>query len=270
MTATPIGNLKDITLRALEILKSADLILCEDTRVSVKLVHHYGLTAPLKAYHEHNADRMRPEILDRIADGAAIALISDAGTPLISDPGYKLVRAAQEAGHAVVAIPGPSALTAALSISGMATDRVHFSGFLPAKRSARRNFLEELKQIEATLVFYESPGRLVKTLTDMLEILGDREAGIARELTKKFEEARRASLSELIQHYSAVPPKGEIVILIDREREDREPAQDLDGLLLAAFEEQSLRDAVDAVATGTGMARKAVYVRALQLKEKKA
>ena len=269
VTATPIGNLQDITLRALDILKSVDLILCEDTRVSAKLARHYGLSTPLKACHEHNAERMRPDIIRQIAEGAAIALISDAGTPLISDPGYKLVRGVQEAGLPVITIPGPSALTAALSISGIATDRVFFAGFLPNRKAARRNALQDLKAIDATLVFYESPARLTKSLADMLDILGNREAAIARELTKRFEEVRRAPVSSLIDYYSGPkPPKGEIVILIDRERTTSPPDHDLDALLSDAFHAQSLRDAVDEVATMTGLPRKEIYTRALMLKEK--
>ncbi len=195
MVATPIGNLRDITLRALEILAAADLVACEDTRVSRKLFDHYGLSAPLIPYHDHNAETARPKILDKLAAGGVVALVSDAGTPLISDPGYRLVREARAAGHAVTAAPGPSSALMALTVAGLPTDRFFFEGFLPAKEAARRTRIGELARIPATLVLFESGPRLAAALADLAAGLGAREAAIARELTKLHEELRRGDLA---------------------------------------------------------------------------
>lgn len=269
MIATPIGNLRDIGLRALDLLAAADLVACEDTRVTEKLMVRYGLAAQRLAYHEHNAERMRPVIIERLKAGAVVALVSDAGTPLVSDPGFKLVRAALAEGIAVTALPGPSAALDALVLSGLPSDRFFFQGFLPAKEAARRRALGELRGIRATLIVYESAPRLAATLADMAALLGERPAAVARELTKLHEEVRRGSLSELAAHYAASgPPKGEIVIVIGGAREEAQaaPSDDaLDKALSAALASMSLKDASAAVAATTGRPRREVYQRALLL-----
>ena len=215
IVATPIGNLGDITLRALEALAGADLIACEDTRVTRKLLDRYGIATPLTPYHEHNAAKARPMLLRRLAEGAAIALVSDAGTPLISDPGYKLVRAAQDAGHTVTALPGASAVMAALTVAGLPTDQFLFAGFLPPKEAARRARIAELARIPATLVLFEAGPRLAATLADLAAGLGEqREAALCRELTKLHEEIRRGDLATLAESYADDAPRGEIVLVI--------------------------------------------------------
>lgn len=214
VVATPIGNAADITLRALSVLREVDAIACEDSRVTAKLLARHDIRAKLMAYHEHNAARVRPQILARLAAGGRIALVSDAGTPLVSDPGYKLVRGCIEAGIPVVPLPGPSAPLAALVLSGLPSDRFLFAGFLPAKAAARRKIFSELAAVPATLLFFESAQRLSESLADMADVLGDRPAAVAREITKLFEECRRGSLAELAAHYrDAGPPKGEIVVV---------------------------------------------------------
>src|SRR6202163_833533 len=213
IVATPIGNLGDITLRALEALAGADLIACEDTRVTPKLLDRYAIATPLTAYHEHNAAKARPMLLRRLAEGAAIALVSDAGTPLVSDPGFKLVRGAQEAGHAVTALPGASATLAALTVAGLPTDQFFFAGFLPPKQAARRARIAELGRIPATLVLFETGPRLAATLADLAAGLGSREAAICRELTKLHEEVRRGDLAALAQELAGNEPRGEIVVV---------------------------------------------------------
>src|SRR4051812_20873398 len=267
LVATPIGNLRDITLRALEILAAADLVACEDTRVTRKLFDHYGLSAPLIAYHDHNAEIARPKILEGLAAGGAVALVSDAGTPLISDPGYKLVRAAAEAGHAVTAAPGPSAALMALTVAGLPTDRFFFEGFLPPKETARRTRIAELARIPATLVLFESGPRLAATLADLAAGLGAREAAVARELTKLHEEVRRADLNSLAADYAAgAETRGEIVIVIAAPPASKQPSgADIDALLHAALARTSVKEAVAEVAAATGEARRAVYSRALAL-----
>lgn len=267
LVATPIGNLRDITLRALEILAAADLVACEDTRVSRKLFDPYGLSAPLIAYHDHNADTARPKILDKLAAGGAVALISDAGTPLISDPGYKLVRAAAEAGHPVTAAPGPSAALMALTIAGLPTDRFFFEGFLPAKEAARRARIAALARMPATLVLFESGPRLAATLGDLAAGLGAREAAVARELTKLHEEVRRGDLPSLAAEYAAgAETRGEIVIVIAPPAAAEQPsAADLDTMLQAALARTSVKEAVAEVAAATGEPRRTVYSRALAL-----
>jgi len=267
IVATPIGNLRDITLRALDVLRAADAVYCEDTRVTGKLLHAYGIQAPMRSYHEHNAARRRPEIIKRLEDGAVVALVSDAGTPLISDPGYKLVRAVREAGLPVTAVPGPSAALAALTVAGLPTDRFVFQGFLPAKAKARREVLAELAGWRATLVVYESPRRLAASLAEMAEAFGPREAVVARELTKRFEELRRGSLAELAEAY-ATPPKGEVVIVVAPPPEaEAASAAEVDDRLRAALARLSPRDAAAEVARATGRPRKEVYARVVQLKE---
>ena len=266
IVATPIGNLGDLTMRARDILAAADLVACEDTRVTGKLLSAFGLKRPLLAYNDHNAEKVRPTLLEAVRQGKAVALVSDAGTPLISDPGYKLVRDAAEAGLAVTAAPGPSALLAALVLAGLPTDRFLFAGFLPPKSGARRTALGELASVPATLVFYESGPRLAASLADMAAVLGDRPAAVARELTKLFEEVRRDPLSALAAHYAeAGPPKGEIVIVVGAPAEPAASADTLDAALRRALASNSTRDAAALVAGETGLPRKQVYARALEL-----
>ncbi|HYM33546.1 MAG TPA: 16S rRNA (cytidine(1402)-2'-O)-methyltransferase [Candidatus Cybelea sp.] len=266
LVATPIGNAADITLRALDILRGVDLIACEDTRVTGKLLARYGIATSMQPYHEHNAQRMRPVLLRRLSEGAAIALVSDAGTPLVSDPGFKLVRAAIDAGAAVTALPGPSAALAALSVAGLPTDRFFFAGFLPAKSAQRRRALSELAGIKATLVVLESAQRLGESLADMAAVLGPRPAAVARELTKLYEEVRRAPLPELAQHYAAAgPPKGEIVVVIGPPGEAEVEERDIDADLKAALARVSLKQAVADVTAASGLPRRVVYARALAL-----
>ena len=267
IVATPIGNASDITLRALEILGQVDLIACEDTRVSAKLLAIHGITTKRLAYHDHNADRMRPQLLARLAAGERIALISDAGTPLISDPGYKLVRDAVAAGLRVHTAPGASAALAALVLSGLPSNRFLFAGFLDAKSLARRRELTELSRLEATLIFYESAPRLAASLNDMAEILGDRPAAVARELTKLFEEVARDGLVALARRYAeAGPPKGEIVIVVGPPL-DAPPAaeEDIDALLKEALGRASVRDAAAEIAARLGLPKREVYARAVAL-----
>jgi 16S rRNA (cytidine1402-2'-O)-methyltransferase len=268
LVATPIGNLGDITLRALAALAAADLIVCEDTRVSRKLLDHYGIASPLMTYHDHNAAAARPKILSRLADGAAMALISDAGTPLVSDPGYKLVRAAQEAGHRVSVLPGASAALAALILAGLPTDRFFFEGFLPPKQAARRARLAALARIPATLIVFETGPRLAAALADLADTLGPREAAVCRELTKLYEEVRRGDLASLAQHYAAAAtPRGEIVLVIapPATNADKPADDEFDHMLRDALARTSVKDAVSEVAALTGRPRREVYQHALAL-----
>jgi 16S rRNA (cytidine1402-2'-O)-methyltransferase len=266
VVATPIGNLGDITLRALEVLAGVDLIACEDTRVTRKLLDRYGITVPLTPYHDHNAAVARPRLLDRLKDGAAIALVSDAGTPLVSDPGYKLVRAARDAGHTVIPIPGSSAVLAALAAAGLPTDRFFFEGFLPAKQGARRTRIAELAGIPATLVLFESGPRLADTLHDLAAALGARETAVCRELTKLHEEVRRADLATLARHYGdADAPRGEIVLVVAPPL-DTPVEVNVAAMLREALGHASLKDAVAEVAAASGVPRREVYQQALSLK----
>jgi 16S rRNA (cytidine1402-2'-O)-methyltransferase len=269
LVATPIGNLRDITLRALDLLGAADLVACEDTRVSGKLMAHYGLAAPLTPYHEHNAERARPQLIERLKSGGIVALVSDAGIPLVSDPGYKLVRAALADGISVTALPGASAVLTGLVLSGLPPDRFLFAGFLPPKSAARKTALGELATLRATLIFFETAPRLAASLADMAESLGARQAAVARELTKLYEEVRRGSLAELAEHYRAAgPPKGELVIVIEPAPQiARIAAADdaLDAELSAALVTMSIKDASAVVAAATGQPRRVVYQRALVL-----
>jgi 16S rRNA (cytidine1402-2'-O)-methyltransferase len=270
VVATPIGHLGDITLRALATIVAADLLLCEDTRVTRKLFNRYGLATPLLAYHDHNAAEVRPRILQRLAEGAAIALVSDAGTPLISDPGYKLVAAAIEAGHRVFPVPGASALLAALVSAGLPTDRFYFEGFLPSKAGQRRSRIAEIADMPATLVLYETGPRLAESLADLANGLGARPAAMCRELTKAFEEVRRGPLDELAAHYAkAATPKGEIVLVIAPPDESARAvsSEELDARLKRALARGSLKDAVAEVTFETGWKRREVYARALVLAE---
>ncbi len=266
IVATPIGNLGDITLRALETLAGADLIACEDTRVTRKLLDRYAIATRSTPYHDHNATQARPKLLRRLAEGAAIALVSDAGTPLVSDPGFKLVCAAQEAGHPVTALPGPSALLAALSVAGLPSDQFLFAGFLPPKQAARRARIAELNRIPATLVLFESGPRIAATLTDLAAGLGQREAALCRELTKMHEEIRRGDLATLAHGAAEGEVRGEFVLVIAPPRAPESPSvEDADTLLRQALARVSLKDAVGEVADATGLPRRDVYQRALAL-----
>jgi 16S rRNA (cytidine1402-2'-O)-methyltransferase len=269
VVATPIGNLRDITLRALDILAAADRVYAEDTRVAVKLMAAHNLRPKLAAYHEHTAEAVRDQVLAALGRGERIALISDAGTPLVSDPGYKLVRAAIEAGHRVFPIPGASALLAGLVVSGLPSDRFLFAGFLPPKQGARCTALTELVDVDASLIFYESGPRLAESLADMAETFGARPAAVARELTKLFEETRRAPLDELAAHYSqAGAPKGEIVVIVGPPLPKGEVSDDaLDAFLLKALT-RGVKEAASEAARDLGVPRKRAYSRALELKDR--
>lgn len=263
VVATPIGNLRDISLRALETLAAADIVLCEDTRTSARLLDHYGIRARRQALHEHNERDKADDIVSRIAAGAAIALISDAGTPLISDPGFPLIRALAEAGQPVFPIPGASALLSALVVAGLPTDTFTFHGFLPAKAGARANALEKLRDSRETLVFYESPRRLAATLASMAESFGDRAASVSLELTKKFERTFRGALPELAEHFAEEETRGEAVIIVAGAGETVVDEADWQAALAEAMRDQPLRAAVDAVAVRFGLKRKDVYNAAL-------
>lgn len=271
LVATPIGNAADITLRALALLNHADLVACEDSRVTGPLLKRYGIGTALFPYHEHNAAKVRPQLIEKLQAGKTVALVSDAGTPLINDPGYKLVRDCIAAGVAVTALPGASAVLTGLSLSGLPSDRFLYAGFPPVKDAARHKWLAEFKTIAATLVFLESPQRLADSLAAMAAVLGgQREAAVARELTKKFEEVRRGTLADLAAQYAEQgPPKGEITLVVGPPPEGAvEPtADDLDTALREAMARLPLRQAVDEVATVLDLARKPVYARALELKE---
>jgi 16S rRNA (cytidine1402-2'-O)-methyltransferase len=268
VVATPIGNLEDVTLRALRTLAASDLVACEDTRVTRKLLDRYGIFTPLTPYHEHNASAARPKILRHLDAGAAVALVSDAGTPLVSDPGFKLVRAVQEAGHPVVVVPGASATLAAIAVAGLPTDRFFFEGFLPSKQAARRSRIAALAEIPATLVLFETGPRIASTLADLADGLGDREAAICRELTKLHEEVRRGTLSALADNYAGnAETRGEFVLVIAPPGDVPVAAGEVDALLRAAMRTASLKDAVASVAAATGQPRRTVYRRALEMAE---
>ena len=265
LVATPIGNADDITLRALHILGRADVIACEDTRVTGRLTAIHGIATKRIAYHEHNAPKVRPMLIEHLKNGETVALVSDAGTPLISDPGYRLVTDCIAEGLAVFPVPGPSAVLAALVVSGLPTDRFLFAGFLPPRTAARRRVLADLAAVPATLVFLESARRLAPSLADMAAMLGDRRGAVARELTKMFEEVRRGSLAALAAHYTAAgPPKGEVAVVVGPP-EAGPKADDLDWRLEAALDGGTVRDAADRVAAETGLPRRQVYARALEI-----
>jgi 16S rRNA (cytidine1402-2'-O)-methyltransferase len=266
LVATPIGNLGDITLRALAVLATADVIYAEDTRHSGKLLSHFGIRTKLRLYHEHNAERERPNLLAALAQGARIALISDAGTPLVSDPGFKLVRECVAAGHRVMSLPGPSALLAALVASGLPTDAFLFAGFLPSRQRARRGRLAELAEVPATLVFFESPSRVAETLADLADVLGERSAVVARELTKLNEELARASLDSLAQEFKERGSvKGEIVIVVGPPQDSGASEGEIEARLTQRLTEMSLKDAARTVALELGVPRKRAYELALRL-----
>jgi len=266
VVATPIGNLRDISFRALSTLAAADAIIAEDTRVTKTLLAHYGIATPLVAYHEHNAAVMRPHLLARLAAGATLALVSDAGTPLISDPGFKLVSEALAQNIEVFSVPGASAVLAALVVAGLPTDRFFFEGFLPPKSTARRTRIAVLATIPGTLVFFESARRLTETLADLAAVLGARQGAIARELTKHFESVRRGLLPELAQAVGEEePPKGEIVVLVGPPGIVPMEQEDIDARIEAALRNFSVKDAAAVVSADTGQPRRKVYARALEL-----
>jgi 16S rRNA (cytidine1402-2'-O)-methyltransferase len=266
VVATPIGNLRDVTLRALEVLAAADVIACEDTRITRRLIEHYGIATPLTPYHGHNAAEARPRILARLAAGERVALVSDAGTPLISDPGFKLLREASAAGHAVTAVPGASSVLAALSVAALPTDRFFCEGFLPPKQTARQKRIAEIARIPATLVLFETGPRMAVALADLADGFGSRTAAICRELTKLHEEVRRDELPNLARHYEGdAEMRGEFVLVIAPPADDDAEAIDVDALLRAALARTSVKDAVGEVTMATGLSRRDVYQRALEL-----
>ncbi|HEX7710168.1 MAG TPA: 16S rRNA (cytidine(1402)-2'-O)-methyltransferase [Sphingomonadaceae bacterium] len=267
IVATPIGNLGDITVRASDVLSRCDLIACEDTRVTAKLLHHLGLRKKLWRYDDHSGEGERAKLLEAMQSGA-VALVSDAGTPLISDPGYRLVREARAAGIAVTSLPGPSAAVVALTLAGLPSDRFLFAGFLPTKDKARADALRDLAGVPATLVFYETAPRLLKSLAAIGEALRGRQIAVARELTKLHEECRTGSATELAAHYEAHPPRGEIVLLVGPPGEEAHGEIDPDALLIAALATAKASQAAAEVARATGLDRKALYARALELKSK--
>jgi 16S rRNA (cytidine1402-2'-O)-methyltransferase len=269
LVATPIGNLRDITLRAIDTLGAADRILCEDTRTTKRLLDAHGIKARnLEAFHEHNEDGRQNSVMIALENGETVALVSDAGTPTISDPGFKLVRAVAAAGYAIFAIPGASAAISALICSGLPTDRFLFAGFTPPRSGQRRNWYAELRAVPATLIAYETGPRLAASLADALAVLGDRPAMVARELTKFYEEMQRGSLAALAEHYATVPaPKGEIVLVIAGPSKALEmDVADLDSILRDALASFGVKDAASHVAARTGLPRRDVYSRALELK----
>lgn len=261
--ATPIGNLRDITLRALDVIAAAELVLAEDTRVTSKLLSTYGLSARLERYDDHAGPRVRPRVLAALTEGARVALLSDAGTPLVSDPGYRLVSEAIAAGVAVFPVPGASATLAALTVAGLPTDRFLFAGFPPPRAGARRTFLQRLKGVQATLVFFEGASRLAASLGDMAEAFGPRPAAVARELTKLHETVVRAELSVLAADPSLAAPKGEVVVLIGPPQDG--PPPDADAALAEALGRLSPAEAAREVASASGLSRRELYRRALEL-----
>lgn len=267
LVATPIGNLGDITLRALEVLAGADVVACEDTRISRRLMERYGISADLKQYHEHNAEAARPKILAKLAEGGSIALVSDAGTPLISDPGFKLVREVTAAGFDVFALPGPSSVLTALAVSALPTDRFFFEGFLPSKQVARRSRIEELSRIDATIVMFESGNRVQEMLGDLADIMGQRDVAICRELTKLHEEISRGSVADIAKTADELETRGEFVIVLGPPAADAQAMtdDDLDALLRASLQRDSVKDAVAHAVELSGRQRRAVYARALEL-----
>lgn len=267
LVATPIGNLGDITLRALETLAGVDIIACEDTRVSRRLTERFGISASLTPYHEHNAAVARPKILDRLAQGGSVALVSDAGTPLISDPGFKLVREACAAGHAVIALPGASSVLTALAVAALPTDRFFFEGFLPSKQAARRARLGELSRIEATLVMFESGNRVQDTLADLATIMGERDGAICRELTKLHEEILRGPLKLLAQNADDLETRGEFVLVVGPPAAHAQvmTPDELDAVLRSSLDSGSVKDAVAHAVEMSGRPRREVYARALEL-----
>lgn len=267
VVATPIGNARDVTLRALDVLNGVDVIAAEDTRVTSKLLTIFAISRPLTAYNDHNGPHERPRLLAKLRQGARIALVSDAGTPLVSDPGYKLVREALAEGITVHAIPGASAPLTGLTLAGLPTDRFLFAGFLPPKSAERRSFVAELKALRATLIFFDSPGRLAESLADLAAVLGDRPAAVTRELTKLHEEVRRGRLGELAEAYAHEDqPRGEITLLVGPADESETDFAAIDTALDQALEFMPVRAAADLIAGMLKAPRRAVYERALAKK----
>lgn len=270
LVATPIGNARDITLRAIDVLRTADILACEDTRVTRKLLSVHDIRPErLVSYHEHNAAEMRPKLIEHLNSGKIVALVSDAGTPMINDPGFRIAADCREAGIPVQAIPGASAVTTGLMLAGLPTDRFMYCGFPPPKQGKRTTWLGEIKDIPTTLVFLESAKRLAASLTDMASVLGDRDCAVVREMTKKFEETRRDKLSALSIHYQeAGPPKGEITVVVGPPLEGDEMSDtDIDTLLLNALKTERVKDAANLVAAQTGRPKRDLYARALALKD---
>jgi 16S rRNA (cytidine1402-2'-O)-methyltransferase len=270
LVSTPIGNLQDFSPRAKEALAAADVVLCEDTRTSATLLRAHGITTRTQALHEHNEQARIPALIEAMQNGARFALISDAGTPLVSDPGYRLVRAAIEAGLKISGIPGPNAALLALTLSGLPPHPFMFLGFLPPKSGARQAMLQTLRGAElagltATHIFYEAPHRLADFLADAATVLGPRQAAVCRELTKHFEEVRRGALDELAAHYATHQARGEICVVIAPAAAETATAEDLDTALRTALASMSVKDAAAAVATATGLPKKQIYARALEL-----
>lgn len=266
IVATPIGNLSDLSPRAASVLANADLIAVEDSRVTAKLLRHIGVKRPMIPYHDHNAEQVRPRLMAELPH-KAIALVSDAGTPLISDPGYKLVREARAAGHNVTTIPGPCAAIAGLTLAGLPSDRFLFAGFLPAKEKARKDTIADFAAIKASLIFYESGPRLAATLTALFQTLGNREAAVAREISKAYEETVTGTLESLADRYADTPPKGEIVIIVAPPSESRlAPASDADAMLTEALLRLPAAKAAAEVSKATGLPRAVLYDRAVQMK----
>ncbi len=272
LIATPIGAARDITLRALDILAAADVLVAEDTRSLRRLMDIHGIGVgdrPLWSYHDHNGARMRPRIMAALAEGRSVVYASEAGTPMVADPGFDLGREAVVQGHALMSAPGPSAVITALTLSGLPTDRFLFAGFLPSTSSKRKTALSELAQVPATLVLYESPKRIEATLRDAAGILGaDRPAALCRELTKKFEEVRRGTLAELAESCAVEAPRGEIVLVLGRADSGSIKDVDINGSLQEALKDMSVRDAADQVSARLKVPRRGVYQRALQLAKK--
>jgi 16S rRNA (cytidine1402-2'-O)-methyltransferase len=274
LVATPIGHLGDVSARALDVLRGADLILCEDTRTTARLLGEYGIGVRTEALHDHNEAGRAPALVARMQRGARMALVSDAGTPLVSDPGYRLVRAAVEAGVPVSAVPGPNAAVMALVLSGLPPQPFLFAGFPPPRSAARLAGFATLRAAEraglsATLVWHEAPHRLAEALADLLSAFGERPAAVCRELTKRFEEVRRGTLAELAAHYAAHPARGEITVVVGPAAEETADADDLDASLRRALQGASVRDAAAVVAAATGLPRKLVYARALELSDER-
>lgn len=265
IVATPIGNLGDMTLRAVDILARCDVIACEDTRVTGRLLAHLGIATRMQRHDDHASEAQRAELVAR-AGREAVALVSDAGTPLISDPGYRLVQECHAAGIAVTTLPGPCAVIAGLTLSGLPSDRFCFAGFLPVKDKARRDVLAELSAVPASLIFYETAPRLVRSLKTLAELWPEREIAVARELTKLHEECRRGSAAELAAHYEAQPPKGEIVLMVGPPAQGPAETGDPDALLREALRDASPSKAAGRVARATGLDRQVLYARAVELK----
>ena len=274
LVATPIGNLGDITVRALRVLAQADVIYCEDQRVTAKLLSHYGIQAKCRLYHDHNGEKIRPQILAQLKEQARLALVSDAGSPLIADPGFKLVREVVAAGQAIYSVPGPSAAIAGLQISGLASDRFLFAGFLPAKQGQRRRMLEDVQTFSCTVIFYETARRIRSSLRDMFDVLGNRQVAVCREMTKRYEETLRGSLAEVIDQAADMPLKGEIVVIIGpadsgttaETGADFTPA--IREYLHQLCQTTSLSQACSQTAREFGLDRKALYKAALKEREK--